>query len=621
MRRQSVARLTVLVAVALLFSVAVTPHAQQNDQRLYPLRSPEVQALRSLTIEAGIALPFSSGPFPAAELRAALARIDDVRLSDAGRVTRAWLIDRLDPRVDYEEEGGRFAFRVDPEFTLESYLHSDGDNPLWEYDWPERRPIARFPFEWWVLNNAYGLFDLGFRKNIPDFSVYPTYSESSRFTFDEDGRFGFETSEEDPFTNVPYNVNTLDVQFPQRAFISIGGDRWNALIGREPLDWGNGHTGNLYISDNGAWHDSLQFSTFWQRFKFSWAWVNLDGKLIDEEREFVDSGGGWDTDGDGEIDAYGDDPGGGAVFIAVYRPDLERKSLIAQRFELRLWERLGLAYTEGIILGRTDPELRYLNPLFHYHSLYTNTQNVGNVHRSFEFDVAIARGVSFYAILAADQWSSPLEPNTDVTEEPNAVAYLAGIDLRRPLAEGYLAATFEGVYATPWMYIHNHPLTSITQRRLIMAQHGKDRTQVWVDTPLGHYGGNDFALVWLDVSHRVAGRYRYGLNTYWEGDGSVPMYALLESVEDDRRGPIDEDDAEASAPSGGYDGRRTQWRAAVSLYGEVFPWFLSGWNAPGASRTLRISSEVSAQWTRNRLHLSTPWEFDLQWVVSTTVGL
>ena len=623
-------------ALVLLLTAVALAGAQDNYQKTYPLRSPEYEALRTLYIEQGIALPFSSGPFPEAEIRAAMDRLDIGALSDAGRNTFDWLQARLAPREDYREEGGRFRFALDPEVSLETYLHTDADNPIWEYRYEDREPLVRLPFEAWVGSGAYGIFDLALMKNIPDFSLYPTYSSEAQYTFDSNGDFGFTTEEEDPWSNLPVNPNTIDVQFPHRAFLSVGGDRWNAQVGRDIIDWGNGRTGNLYISDNTDWHDAMQLSTFWDRFKFSWIWVSLDGHLVDSEREFSSYEVGWDTDGDGVVDSFvaPGDPGfvdadGDATnneLIRAYDADVEKKNLIAQRWELRLWDRLGLAYTEGIIFGRDTVELRHLNPLYHYHNLYTNTQNIGNAHRSFEFDFAVRPGLSLYGVISPDQWSSPLEPGTNIEEEPNAVAYLAGLDYRKPVGEGYLHGTLEGVYSSPWMYIHNSPLTSITQRRFVMAEHGDQRTQIWIDRPIGHYGGNDFALIWFDVSYGKAGRYRYGFNTYYEGDGSVPINALLQSkVTDGLRDVLTEEEAKLTAPSDGYvtaDGteRSAQWRTAASVYGEIWPWFFEHFNSADSTRTLRVSSELAAQWTRNRLHLPSDWAFDLQWVVSATIG-
>lgn len=581
------------IGLAVAFALAPSPPslgAEENAQRVYALRSPEYEALRTLYIEAGRALPFSSGPFSESEIRLALARLDDVRFSDAGDATRDWLLDRLAPRSLYEEEGGRLRIDASAEFSVESYLHTDPDNPYWEYPWEDRRPFARFPIEAWVGAHAYGIIDLSFVKNIPDFSIYPTYSRSEEIDL--------ETSEEDPWTNWPIDPETLDTQYPHRALLSFGGDRWNATIGRDQIDWGNGRTGNLYISDYAEWYDSAQFSTFWNRFKFSWMWVSLDGAISEEELEYE------------EHLVYEDPETGDPVY--AYEPDEEHKNLIAHRFEVRLWERLGLAYTMGIIYGRERVELRHLNPVYNYHSLYTNTEGTGNVHRSYEFDFAVTPGLTVYGAFSPDQWTSPLE-DTDIESEPNAWSALLGVDARRPFGGAYLFGTLEGVYATPWMYIHTHPLTSITSRRYVLAHHGIDRTQIWYEKPIGHYGGNDFVLGWLDLAYGLPGGYRYGLTLSWEGDGSVPINALIDD--------LTEEEATLVAPSSGYDEREAMWKAAASLYGELFPRTFGAFNEPGGRRTLRLASELAAQWTKNRYHEKGEWLFDLQWIVSTTIGL
>jgi hypothetical protein len=602
-----------------------------NAQKLYALRSAEYEALRTLYIEQGIALPFSSGPFSEAEIRLAMDRLNTGRMSSAGHRTFNWLRDRISGQsvaggLLYEEEGGRFAFDAGAEFTVESYIHTDRDNRYWEYKWEDRRPFARFPIEGWVGRFGYAAYDLAFIKNVPDFAVYPTYRRSGQFGFDAEGDFELSTTEEDPWTNWPVVPKALDIQFPHRAFISVGGERWNASIGRGQIDWGNGRTGNLYISDYADWYDSLQFSTFWDRFKFSWMWVSLDGTLVDGEREYRRREVvGWDID-DNDPPVY------------TYDSGAEHKNLLAQRFEVRLWDRLGLAYTMGIIFGRERVELRHLNPVYDYHNLYTNSQWVGNAHRSYEFDFAVAPGVSLYGVFAPDQWTSPLEPETSLGKEPNAFSALAGVDTRFPMGGGFLQTTVEGVYTSPWMGVHNHTLTSITTRRFVMAHHSKGPTQLFYDKPIGHYGGNDYTLLWLDSSYGVPGRYRYGITGSWEGDGSVPLNELLESkIDPNLRDPLSESDATMVAPSSGYVDRNgvrrvAMWTNAVTLYGEFYPRGIGKFNeegsgvvgpvGPGASpgRTLSIGSELSAQWTKNRFNLPSPWNFDLQWVLTGTVA-
>lgn len=569
--------------------------AQTNHQRSYPRQSREFQVLRALHIEQGIALPFSSGPFSEAELRHALDRIDPAALSPGGQESFQWLIDQFRSHQErgYHEEDGRFRIAGQTIVSLEAYLHSDRDNPFMEYSWEDRQPIFRFPIEAWITDGAYGIFDLDVRKNIPDFRRYAPLPRGQ-----------IRTDEEDPWTNIPINPFTLDTQFPHRAFVSLGGDRWNVQLGRDILDWGNTHTGNLYISDYADWHDFVRLTTFWDRFKFSFAWISLDPYLADDEIEYTGTPGRNGSE--------------------VLTPPAPHKNLITQRWETRLWGRLGLAYTEGIFLGGEAPDLRHINPVYHFHNLYTNVRKVGNAHRSFDFDFAITPGLVFYAGITPGQYTSPtLEPNTDITSEPNAYAAMAGIEWIRGMGPGHLHGVFEAVYTSPWMYIHNNTLTSMTTRRFVLAHHATS-SQVYYDKPIGHPGGNDHVQLHMDVAYQRAGMYRYGLSTSVRGDGERRINDLLEPrIDTDRPGqettrrggPQTESEARAISPSG----EHPQWTIATTLHGEIEPWFLSGFN--GNSRHLRLGTALSGQWMKNRFNQPSDWEFDVQFILSGSLTL
>lgn len=608
----------VLCVLTFLFSHEVS--GQNNHQRSYPRQSREYAALRLLHLEQGVAMPFNSGPFSEAELRHALDRISPAQLSTAGRDQYDWLVEQFRHHQErgYQEEERRFRFAAQALFSLETYLHTDQDNPFMEYAWEDRLPFAQFPLEGWVLNGGYGIFDLDFRKNIPDFQRYPTYGRNGRqYRRDDDGVFEYGTEEEDPWTNLPVIPSTLDTQFPHRAFVSFGGDRWNLQLGRDILDWGNAHTGNLYISDYADWHDFLRLTTFWERFKFTFAWVSLDPYLIDDEVEFR------------RIPATGDQTGTEGDPVLV--PPAPHKNLITQRWEVRLWDRLGLSYTEGIFLGGEAPDLRHINPVYHFHNLYTNIQKVGNAHRSFEFDVLIRPGLMVYAGITPGQYTSPtLEPNTDITSEPNAFATIAGVEWLRPLESrgvGHLHGVFEAVYVSPWMYIHNATLTSMTTRRFVLAHHGDGR-HTYYDKPIGHPGGNDHVVLHADVTYGRAGMFRYGLSGTLRGDGERRINDLLEpridefrtdDVHPERRssGPQTEKEARAIAPSGEFP----QWTAVATIHGEIEPWFFPGFNTRESRRTLRAGSSLSFQWMKNRFNRESDWEFDLQYVLSATIGI
>lgn len=587
-----------------LVAMSAPVMAQPNHQRSYPRQSREFQILRSLHIEQGMALPFSSGPFSEAELRHALDRLEPATLSPGGQESFQWLTEQFRQHQErgYQEEDGRLRIAAQTVISLEAYLHTDRDNPFLEYTWEDRQPILRFPIEAWIGDGAYGIFDLDVRKNIPDFRRYEPLP----------GNRQIRTDEEDPWTNIPIDPLTLDTQFPHRAFMSFGGDRWNVQLGRDILDWGNTHTGNLYISDYADWHDFVRLTTFWDRFKFSFAWVSLDPYLADDEIEYTTTPGRNGTD--------------------VLTPPAPHKHLITQRWETRLWGRLGLAYTEGIFLGGEAPDLRHINPVYHFHNLYTNVRKVGNAHRSFDFDIVITPGLVFYAGITPGQYTSPtLEPDTEITSEPNAYAAMAGLEWIRGIGPGLGHGVFEAVYSSPWMYIHNNTLTSMTTRRFVLAHHATS-SQVYYDKPIGHPGGNDHVQFHMDIAYQRTGMYRYGFSTSVRGDGERRINDLLEPRIDRNRpnadttrrgGPQTESEARAIAPSGDHP----QWTVATTLHGEIEPWFLPGFNGLSraqrnqSSRRLSVGSVLSGQWMKNRMNQPSDWEFDLQFIISGSLTL
>jgi hypothetical protein len=108
-RRWTFAFRVFLVSSILLPGFLAGAGAQDNDQQTFPLRSREYEALRTLHIEQGVPLPFSSGPFPAAELRASLDRIDYGDLSGRGGKRSTGCSNGCNPFMTTPRRMGAFA--------------------------------------------------------------------------------------------------------------------------------------------------------------------------------------------------------------------------------------------------------------------------------------------------------------------------------------------------------------------------------------------------------------------------------------------------------------------------------------------------------------------------------
>ena len=565
-----------LQRTGLIFFVALMAPIVASTQEQGPLNRQEIlqwgaaehQALQWLAVEAGQALPSGTGPFSVAELHMELQRIDVLRLSAVGRERYRWLQQRLSP-ADIRERAAvvqpDFAFSAGLDVNVELYLNSNNEVPYREYRERQRLPFLSIPLEAWAGNHGYGIIDIDLRKFPP-------------------APGGVLTSEPDPWTNVVFtDVNSIDIEFPSRAFLAVGGDFWNLQFGRDDLRWGNGHTGSLYLGDSVREYDFARLSAFWRVFKYSTVWIGMDGNLTPAE--------------EADLAAADSDPD----FRSKYEDitDLHR-SFLAHRFEVRAWDRVNFIATQGIMYGGRNMELRYLNPMMLYHNLYTNPLP-GNAHMSFEIEATLRPGLVAYAHLAPDQWSSPLEDGDYTVNEPNAVAYMAGIRWLKPLDHGFVQTIGEAVFVDPWMYIHNRGHTSITYRRRIATEHFRDGGgRTWLEEPLGYYTGNDSAVIFLESRYVEPGRWFSGVRGRLEVRGERQITDTLPDRDEPNMLP---EDNEAVTPTGDFP----EWTTALTIFGEVQPGI--------TRRNLTVGSELTWMTVTNLGNVDAAPEHDVQLVV------
>lgn len=505
------------MAAAILAAIlaAVFPAALDAagpDQRIVSLESGAYRTLAGLYLEQGLAPPSSSLPYTHEELRRSLRRLDHGSLSEAGRLSYRTLEDLLTARPAYEEEGGlRFypSYRANPEV----YLHTNRDNTLWVYDAAERRPFLGFYFDI-VLSNRMALYgDLTVQKD-----VFQTGGDPDNYT-------GVLTS--------PYQA---DLNVPYRAGASFGGRHWNLWLGRDLLSWGSGRTGNLMLSDADIYHEGLRFTSFYDRFKFTFLVLGLES-WTDPSVFGTES---WNRDG-GFDEPY--------IYPAGQDPAaLERfKVFIAHRFEFLFRPNLRFAMNESVVYGGKYPDYRIFNPMLLYHNLYLK-EWLNNM-MTLELDYAPVPGLLLYGQFAMDQFSTAFEQKTyGLDSEPNAMGYLAGVEYRRPVGTGHFSAAFEFVKTDPWLYIREHPLVSFLSTRRIHSEARKDvlgdRNYYFLNTPIGYPRGPDVIVNSLLLSYTEAGR-----------RGLYAEYRLVFAGEHDVTTPFVTGDAawEYKTPSGNAD--------------------------------------------------------------------
>ncbi|RKX77084.1 MAG: hypothetical protein DRP87_10200 [Spirochaetes bacterium] len=431
-----------------LFSTAFL--CAQNNQEIYPVGSDIYYALTALYLEQGLAPPSSSRPFSGNEMRKALDRIDERRLSSAGQKTYRYVKSQLEGRVLYGEKEG-LAVNGSLEGNLEGYLHTNIDYTGWEYGYKERLPLLELPLEMWALDWFYANMVLTLKKD--PFLV----------TEDPDNRSNFIT-----------DFAVVDVHFPYRAFLSAGGNHWNLRFGRDLYNWGNGYTGNLLLSDTLDYHDVLGFTTYWDNFKFSTLFLSLEN---------------WEEGNIREMDD-------------VY------KGFLGHRMEFRFLRRITISLFEGMMIGGKYSELRHLNPFMIYHNWMLNDR-YSNIAFTMEANINPYRWINIYGQFLLDTVTSAFEkkeyPGSD--KIPQANGYLFGAESKIPLGQGYLGLGIEFVHTDPWVYLMEGQPDYIVERRFL-SNYLKSITLI--SKPLGYGYAPDANVFSLRAGYRVFGFFNLG---------------------------------------------------------------------------------------------------------------
>ena len=446
---------------ALVFFFLATAAFAEPDQRIVPLSDETYGLLRTLYVQQGLGLPSQSFPYTHEELRQVLRKVDFGKLGEGGKKAYREIEKLLKKQPAYSEEGG---FRFYPSFraNAELYLHSNKDYEYWEYGAEERRPFLGL------------LVDAVFFDNLDLYADFTVQKDAWQTGGDRNN-----------VTSVLTNPYQFDLNMPYRAAFSFGGEHWNLWAGRDLLSWGSGRTGNLMLSDADLYHEGLRFTTYWERFKYTFLVLGLESWMIDAQDGFPDYN---------------------------YAAGTERyKMFLAHRFEFLLLDNLRFTMNEAIVYGGKYPDLRVFNPLIVYHNLYIKENS--NSLITAEVDYTPVSGLLLYGQFAMDQLSTIFEKKAyGKDEEPNAMGYLAGIEYSRPLGGGNFTVGYEFVKTDPWLYIRETPLVSFVSVRRIHSEARKevqgDTNTFFLASPIGYNYGPDSIVNSFLASYEVPDSYQ-----------------------------------------------------------------------------------------------------------------
>ncbi len=445
-----------VMSTVMILCAALAARAQNNTQAILPYDSPVVELLNSIYLEQGKIPLTTVTPFSVEEVLLMLEKIDPASLSSAGKTA----YDRITALLPEYSPPRPMDIRVavHPSAYVEGYINTNTDPATteWQYGYNKRKPVAELPIEFWVGEKIYGVAELSLKQNHD--ALNPSLVSGD-------------------YLNIPLNLTWIDGEFPFRAFIAAGGPHWGFSLGRDRFTWGNGHSGNLGLSDAPDFYEFMRLTGFWESIKYTGMFIQL-----------------WSN--------------GVSYMPSTNAADLVEsnlpRSFMLHRLDLTFWDRLNVSVCEGMTLGGVEPMLILFDPVMVFHNLFYFRYI--SMQLMLEVSFNPWKYMEVYGQFATNQLQIPFELQeygAAAAAIPNAFAALGGIKSKIPLGDGYIEAGAELTYVNPWMYLRQNALTMFQWWRYLTSN--VPGSSQWVSASLGYYTGPDAVVVMAWTGYDVPG--------------------------------------------------------------------------------------------------------------------
>jgi len=402
---------------------------------------PVLEDIRFLSLEAGRPILSFTLPLSPHEVRTFLDSINESGLSAPAQEAFSRIERRLSPQpplLNFSSDN--FSVFADINATVEARARSNR-NISWYPRYPEVPPVASLPIRFFI-------------GSFLQLYIEPTWKMLTHH-YQSAGYFG---------VNSPFVYRQYDHLMPNRAFLAAGGRLWNFQIGRDRLSWGTGHMGNLSISDNPDFYDFMRLSFFTRFFRYTSLVVQMP---LDIRRGLL-------------CDSVFDDS-------AVPPNHLYRtvnRYFYLHRFDIMLFNSLTIGISEGLLVGDSPLELRFLNPMAVFHQMRPWVQygRWGNRDRGKDGDMLgpfisaevnwnIINSLSVYGQFTMTQYETSGEvEHLYPYPSPDGMGFLFGVRYSHSFANWASMFFFEFIHTSPFLYMHPSPFASFIHMRI--ALHG-----------------------------------------------------------------------------------------------------------------------------------------------------
>ena len=479
-------KIVAAIIVAVLLAVSVPLYAV--DSYMIGLSSDFYALVDALYSSTGLASASYARPWSRSEAELVLGRLENrLRTSEEESLyaVARRMLDDLNVRWTFEDGFGIGASAsVSPEY----YFHTNGDfdnDYLWLYDYDDRRPFIHADLEFSVYELFYTYCDLQYtvgRYHGEDIVFLPAQDVGAVLSAADGPRIVAHAGQyaATHSFNVPTRSADFEFEWPKRAMISLGGDFWLFMFGRDRISWGNSRVGNFIFDDHVGYHDMMRISFFTDLFKYEFSVLFLD------------------TNADGSEST----------------PNEYGRMYLAHRLEFRPWPWLDLAISENVMYRYEVGEFQFLNPGYIFHNL--NNRSMFNAIAYAEVNVTPLSGWDIYMQFVLDQARAPNEGDS----QSDAWGIMAGTDLTFLTGGGYVTPNLEFIYTTPLLY-RRDKVDFLMYQRSVSYDGGNPAKLYYIGFP---YGGDVMLLhLGLDYSIPTVFDLRFSIEGMLKGEMDMLM--------------------------------------------------------------------------------------------------
>jgi len=424
----------------ILILLAANVYSQHFD--IISTGDPVLQDIRFLSIATGKPFLSFTPPLAPGEIMNFLLSIDSDTLPEPAKSVYHRALGRLTPQANLSLTRGVFTASLNINANIEAGVKLNEDVK----SYPENPDIVPFL----ALETRLFFSDKVLLYLEPSWAMRPTRYNKNKFD-----------------TNIAAGYFEFDEAMPLKAFAAGGGDWWTFFIGRDRLFWGTGNTGSLSFSDNSQYFDFARLSFFSSNFKYTMIINQLPLRLTDDLFDSnIPSNEDWWNDKDNLINS-------------------NHRYFYLHRFDLTLFNRITLGIMEGVMIGNSPLELKYLNPFMVFHSMFSwnyydkwrppyddwvmgkDNENHGDLvgsFMSFDLNWNIVKNFSFYGQLVVNEFAEPGEIKRNPQQPPNGFGYMAGFQFSHVFSSWASLFYLEFVYTDPYLNILSSPFGSFIQQ-------------------------------------------------------------------------------------------------------------------------------------------------------------